>query len=141
MDNLIYIWIASGIFFILIEIFTTTLYWLSLSVACFVVATYLYVFNIDYVNITQFVIFAFVSLILCIFLPKMFNSNKEDLKMWIDQYVWQEFSLKKVWKDWKIEIDWVDYIVNKDCITKDFSEWVKVILDSHKAWALNVSIK
>jgi len=138
--TLLYIWLAIGIFFIIIEMMTVTLYWLSMSIWAFVVALYVYLMNLSKMDTVQIVIFVIISTA-CIFIfPKFFHLSKWNAKIGIEMYVGKVYKLKKVRSDWKVSIDWVDYLINEDSITDDFEEWKKVKVDSCEWTNLNVSL-
>lgn len=63
MSNLFYIYLASGVFFLLIEMLTATFYGLVISVASAVLAVYVYVTGDTTVTILQGIIFVIVSTI------------------------------------------------------------------------------
>ncbi len=136
--EILYIWLAIWIFFIIIEMITVTLYWLSMSIAAFVVAIYVYYTWSNSADVTQIIIFAIIST-LCIFIfPKFFHLSKWTAKIWIEAYIGKSYKLKKVWKDWKIEIDGVDYLINDESVTDTFQIWKKVKIISFEGTSLSV---
>ena len=141
MNNIFYIWLSAAIFFLIAEMITVTFYWLSMSIASFVVVAYVYFMNESTFTVPQFIIFTVISTILVFVSPKIFKFNFEDKKIWNEWYIWKEVKLKKVWGDFKITLDWVDYLVDDECITDDFKEWKKVIVEKNNAWAFMVKIK
>jgi len=138
--DLIYIWLAAWIVFIIIEMMTVTLYWLSMSIAAFIVAFYVYFTKAQSADIKQITIFAIVSTLLIFIFPKFFHLSKWSAKIWIEAYVWKVYKLKKVGNDWKVEIEWVDYLINEDSITESFESWRKVKVDSYEWTSLNVTL-
>lgn len=138
--NPLYFWLAIWILFIIIEMMTVTLYWLSISIWAFLVTAYVYFNHASSVDIIQFIIFVIISTISVFIFPKFFHLSKSNAKIWLEMYVGKTYSLRKVWDDWKLKIDWVDYLIDEDCVNKDFSEWKKVIIDSYNWTILNVSL-
>lgn len=137
MESL-YIWLAAGVVFLIIEMMTVTLYWLSMSIAAFVVALYVYLTKAESADITQIIIFVVISTV-CIFIfPKFFKLSKWTAKIWIDAYVGRTFKLKKVGNDWKVEIEWVAYLIDDNSVTPDFEEWKKIKVVSYEWTSLNV---
>ncbi|MBP8016435.1 hypothetical protein KAZ01_00360 [Candidatus Gracilibacteria bacterium] len=142
MQEIFYGWIAVGIVFIIIEFFTTTLYGLSMSIASFIVAIYIYLFKIDSVyDIYTYIIFAFFSIIFVVAFPKLFNPKVEGFKQGLDDQIGKIFKLKKVGENWKTEIDGIDYLIDDNSITDDFESGKKVILKSCKGGLLTVELK
>lgn len=138
--DLMYIWITIGIIFIIIEMFTVTLFWLSMWIASFVIALYVYYFDIKSFEVIQMVIFATISTLLIFSFPKLFQSSRWWSKTWIEVYIGNTYTLKKVKKDWKLEIDWVDYLVNDSSVNESFEVWKKVKVISSEWTSLNVTI-
>ncbi|NCP77074.1 hypothetical protein GW819_02495 [Candidatus Gracilibacteria bacterium] len=140
MSNLFYIYLASGVFFLLIEMLTATFYGLSIGVACFVLALYVYITGDITMTIVQGIILVMVSAVFAYFLPKYLKPNTPDFKLGIDAHIGQKFHLERVGTDWKVKIDGVDYLVEEDSETPDFAVGKKVRLESHSSGVLKVSI-
>lgn len=138
--TLLYSWLAIWIFFIIIEMITVTLYWLSMWIGAFVVAFYVYLMHLDNMDTAQIIIFVIISTA-CIFVfPRFFHLSKWNAKIGIEMYVGKTYKLKKVWSDWKLAIDWVDYLIDEDSISSEFEVWRKVTIDSCNWTNLNVSL-
>ena len=73
INNMLALWLALGVFLLMIEMFTGTLYGLSLSIAAFVLAMYVYYTGETSLTLTQAIIFCSISSILCYFFPKWFK--------------------------------------------------------------------
>ena len=138
--ELIYIWIAAGIVFLIIEMMIVTLYWLSMSIAAFVVAIYVYFIKAQEADINQFIIFVVLSTILVFTFPKFFHLSKWTGKIWTEAYVNKICKLKKVWQDWKVEVEWVDYLINDSSVDNNFEIWKKVKIISSAWTSLNVTL-
>ncbi|MDD2566067.1 MAG: hypothetical protein PHZ26_05165 [Candidatus Gracilibacteria bacterium] len=137
MESL-YIWLAAGVVFLIIEMMTVTLYGLSMSIAAFVVALYVYLTKAESADITQIIIFVVISTV-CIFIfPKFFKLSKGTAKIGIDAYVGRTFKLKKVGNDWKVEIEGVAYLIDDNSVTPDFEEGKKIKVVSYEGTSLNV---
>lgn len=141
MSNLFYIYLASGIFFLLIEMLTATFYGLAISIASFVLAVYIYFTGDATMTIAQGVILVVISAIFAYVLPKWLRPNTPDFKSGLDAHVGQKCHLARVGDDWKVKIDGVDYLVDEDCVTPDFKEGEKVQLESHASGIVTISIK
>lgn len=140
-SNLFYLWLASGVFFLLIEILTVTFYGLSISIASFVLAAYVYFTGDADVTIAQGFILAIVSGVFAYFFPKWFNVPKNKmLKSGLDAHLGHTFHLERVGNDWKVKIDGVDYLVDDDCVADEFAPKQKVRLDGHKGGVLDVTV-
>jgi len=61
MNDLLIFWVATGVLFLIIEMFTITLYGISISIAAFSVALYVWFTKDTSVNVAQTLIFAGVS--------------------------------------------------------------------------------
>lgn len=140
MSNLFYIYLASGVFFLLIEMLTATFYGLSVGIACFILALYVSMTGDTTVTIAQGVILVVISGVLAYFLPKYLKPNTPDFKSGLDAHIGQSFRLERVGSDWKVKIDGVDYLVDEDSETPDFAVGRKVRLESHSAGILKVSV-
>lgn len=140
IHNLFYIYLASGVFFLLIEILTATFYGLSVSVACFVLAAYVYMTGDATITVIQGIMLAVVSTVSAYFLPKWLTPHTESLKVGLDVHLGQSFRLERVGADWKVKIDGVDYLVDDDSETPDFEVGKKVRLEGHNAGILRVSV-
>lgn len=140
LPELFYIYLASGVFFLLIEMLTATFYGLSVGLACFILAVYVYVTKDPSVTIIQGVVLAIASLVFAYFLPKWLKPHGEALKSWLDAHIGQSFRLERVGSDWKVKIDGVDYLVSDDSETPDFKSGKKVRLDGHDGAVLRVSV-
>lgn len=119
---------------------TATFYGLSVGMACFVLAIYVYTTGDATMTVMQGVLFAIVSVIFAYFLPKWLKPHGEALKSGLDAHLGQSFRLERVGSDWKVKIDGVDYLIDDDSETPDFAVGKKVRLEGHRAGALRVSI-
>lgn len=75
MSDLLIFWIATGILFLIIEMFTVTLYGISISMAAFTVGLYVWFSKDTAINVPQTLIFAAVSGVLSYFLPGAFQKD------------------------------------------------------------------
>lgn len=140
MSNLFYIYLASGVFFLLIEMLTATFYGLSVSVACFVLAVYIYLTGDANMTVIQGLILVMISGVSAYFLPKWLTPHSKPLKSGLDAHIGQSFRLERVGSDWKVKIDGVDYLIDDDSETPDFEVGKKVTLESHNSGILRVSL-
>lgn len=140
MSNLFYIYLASGVFFLLIEMLTATFYGLAVSVASFILAMYVFVTGDITVTVIQWVIFVIFSGFFAYTLPKWLQPNTEALKSGLDAHVGKAFRLERVGNDWKVKIDGVDYLIDDDSETPEFEVGKKVRLESHRAGVLKVEL-
>lgn len=141
MLDIFYIWIAAGVFFLIIEMMSWTLFWLSMSIASFIVAAYAYFMKDVSIDIIQIVIFTFFSTLLVFIFPKFFHLAWPKAKIWADVYSWKTYKLKKVWEDWKVSIEWVDYLIWSDSVTEGFAVNKVVEVVSNNWGVLNVKLK
>lgn len=140
MSNLFYIYLASGVFFFLIEILTATFYGLSLSIACFILAVYVYITGDTVMTVTHGILLVIISTAFAYFLPKWFMANTVTAKLGLDVHIGKTFRLERVGSDWKVKIDGVDYLVDIDSETPDFEVGKKVQIDGHNGGVLKVSV-
>lgn len=138
--NLIYIWLAIWILFLIVEMSTVMLYWLSISISAFIMAVYVYSIWAKEFDMPQLLIFCVLSIAFVFTFPKFFHLTWPTSKVWVDVQIWKTFKLKKVWDDWKISIDWVDYLIDDACITEDFSIWKQVTFVSSSSWVIKVEL-
>ena len=96
MNELLIFWLSTGVFFFIIEMFTATLYGLSISIAAFVAAFYVWFTGEPNLSVIQAVIFAVVSAFFSYFLPKWIQPKgtvaRSDNP--IDQKIGDIFALK-----------------------------------------------
>ena len=72
------LWILSGIFLVLIEIFMPTMFFLNLAISCFILAIFSY---LGFGLFSQAILFAICSLCLIIFIrPLVLNTNCKQSK-------------------------------------------------------------
>ncbi|MDD2891823.1 MAG: hypothetical protein PHQ95_02555 [Candidatus Gracilibacteria bacterium] len=140
MSNLFYIYLASGVFFLLIEMLTATFYGLSVSITCFVLAIYIFITGDTTLTIAQGIILVVISGTFAYLLPKYLKPNTPDFKSGLDAHIGQKFYLEKVGSDWKVKIDGVDYLIDDDSETSEFEVGKKVRLESHSSGILTVSV-
>ena len=119
---------------------TATFYGLSVSVACFVLAVYVYVTGDANITVIQGLILVVISGVSAYFLPKWLTPHSKPLKSGLDVHIGQSFRLERVGTDWKVKIDGVDYLIDDDSETPDFEAGKKVRLESHSAGILQVSL-
>ncbi|MFZ4461902.1 MAG: NfeD family protein [Patescibacteria group bacterium] len=141
MHELLVFWLSVGVFFLMIEMFTGTLYGLSISLAGFILAVYVYFTGETSVGIVQAIILAVTSGVFCYFFPKWFASKPgEELKIGIDRSVGETFVLKQSRDEYKIVIDGVDYLVDSRSVTDGFATGKKVILEGHSNGIVRVTL-
>lgn len=140
MSNLLFIYLASGVFFLLIEMLTATFYGLSVSITCFVLAIYIYITGDATLTIAQGIILVVISGTFAYLLPKYLKPNTPDFKSGLDAHIGQKFHLEKVGSDWKVKIDGVDYLIDENSETPDFEVGKKVKIMSHKSGIVTVSV-
>ena len=114
MTSLFLFWIGVGIGFLIIEMITVTFYGLSISLASFVTALYVWYTGILDVNIVQGIIFVLVTLVTSYFLPKLLTPKGEQKAQGLDTYFGEIRHVKKVGEDYKIVLDGIDYILDVD---------------------------
>jgi membrane protein implicated in regulation of membrane protease activity len=141
MSQLLIFWLITGMFFVIIEMFTVTLYGICVSIAAFTVALYVWITKDTEVNTIQTVIFAVVSAVLSYFLPKHFQKHsgtRSDNP--IDMEAGKIFVLHESKGEYRINIEGANYLVNDSCVTNEFADGKKVILKSHTGSRVIVKI-
>ncbi len=111
MSSLLLFWIGTGIIFLIVEMITATFYGLSVAIAAFVIAIYVWATGETSLDLLQGTIFAIVTFIAAYFLPKLLVSHMPDVPQGIDRYIGEKRKIKKVGDDFKIILDGVDYLV------------------------------
>ncbi len=141
-NNMLALWLALGVFLLMIEMFTGTLYGLSLSIAAFVLAIYVYYTGEMNFTLVQAIILFVLSSVLCYFFPKWFNqSEKGDFNgSVLDRAVGSVLPLKESKGIYRVNIEGVDYLVDEDSVTKDFAKGKKAVINSHDGSTVQVSI-
>ena len=96
-QQLLIFWLSTGVFFFIIEMFTATLYGLSISIAAFIVALYVWFTGEVNLSVIQAIIFAVVSAVLSYFLPKWIQVGTQAARSDnpIDTEIGKLFSLKQ----------------------------------------------
>lgn len=141
MSQLLIFWISAGIFFTILELFTVTLYGISVGIAAFVVAIYVWITGDTAVDVPQALIFVVVCTALSYYLPKKFSTvvaQRSDNP--IDKEIGKLFVLRESKGIFKINIEGVDYLVNESCVTPEFADGKKVTLQSHTGSQVIVQI-
>jgi len=133
MSNLFYIYLASGVFFLLIEMLTATFYGLSISITCFILALYVYITGDVTITIVQGVILVIISALFAYFLPKWLQPNTPGFKSGLDAHIGKIFHLERIGTDWKVKIDGVDYLIDEVSETPDFEVGKKVRLQGQNS--------
>jgi membrane protein implicated in regulation of membrane protease activity len=137
MSSLLLFWIGTGIIFLIIEMLTATFYGLSVAIAAFVLAVYVWNTGEDSLDIIQGTIFALVTFLTAYLLPKLLISRTPDVPQGIDRYYGEKRKVKKVGEDFKITLDGVEYLVLCDEELKA-GDMVEVV--SVKGGSLHVKI-
>ena len=140
MSDLFYAYLASGVLFLIIEMFSATFYGLSVSIACFILALYVYVTGDASINVLQWFLLACISGVFAYAFPRLMKTKAKDLKSGLSAHIGGIFRLEKVGSDWKVKIDWVDYLIDDDCVTESFEAGKKVHLESYNSTILTVSL-
>lgn len=141
MSQLLIFWISAGIFFTILELFTVTLYGISVGTAAFIVALYVWFTGDTVVNVQQAGIFLVICTALSYYLPKKFSTvvaPRSDNP--IDMEVGNLFALKESKGSFRINIEGVDYLVSESCVTPEFADGKKVTLKSHTGSQVIVKI-
>jgi membrane protein implicated in regulation of membrane protease activity len=111
MSSLLLFWIGIGIVFLIVEMATATFYGLSIALAAFVLAVYVWLTGETAIDLLQGTIFAVVTFLTAFFLPKLLVSNAPDVPQWVDKYIGEKRKAKQVGDDYKITLDGVEYLV------------------------------
>ena len=121
---------------------TATFYGLSLSVAGFLVALYVWMVGDISITLTQSILFAVIWGGCAFLLPKFLKPSWDDVPQGLTRYIGKKTKLKKVWDDWKILLDWVEYLVSDECadISK-FKDNETVFVQSQENAIFTVSVK
>lgn len=133
--SILLFWIGAVVLFLIMEMLTATFYGLSLALASTIVATYVYFMGEAVFSITQWLIFVLASLLFAYILPKVLVSNTPDVPQWVDKYLGQVRSVKKVGGEWKISLDGVDYAIETD---DEISQGNKVEVIGHGGASMKV---
>lgn len=90
---------------------TATFYGLSIAIAAFVLAVYVWITGDTSLDLIQGTIFAVVTFVAAYLLPKLLISQTPDVPQGIDRYFGEKRKVKKVGEDYKITLDGVEYLV------------------------------
>ena len=142
MFDVFYLWVAAGITFLIVEMLTSTLYGLSLSIAGFLLAFYVSIAGVHDANIAQWFAFATISGAFCLIFPRMFNSYKKEnvYKTGLDASIGATVVLGRVGEDFKVKIDGVDYLVDESCVTDTFAPKKRAKVVGHDAGKVKVEL-
>lgn len=100
MSEILTLAISAGIFFFILELFTGTFYGLSLSIASFAVALYIYLSGSTDTYIIQAGIFLVTAALCTFFAPKIFARffpDTEEIIMknnYLDEHIGKTFPIK-----------------------------------------------
>jgi membrane protein implicated in regulation of membrane protease activity len=125
MNQLLVLWLSAGVFFFIMEMFTGTLYGLSLSLAAFLLAAYVGITGEQTFTLVQASILAVSSAGFSYVFPKWFSRNESSeggfSNQILDREIGNIFALKRASENtYKISIDGVDYFVADACVTPAF---------------------
>lgn len=109
---LLLLWIASIIFFLIIEIATTAFYGLALALSSLGVALYVWITGETSPSVMQGVIFVVLSALGAYGFPRFFSKNTPETLQGLDVYLGKTRKVKKVGDDLKISLDGVDYLID-----------------------------
>ena len=138
--SFLYTWIIIAVVFLIIEVFTTTLYGLSLSIASVIVALYVWYTWESSFSLIQSVIFVISSAILAYFIPSYFMRQTPTKSQGMDAYIGKKGKIVETQQWIKVELDGVPYqILNEDEKTFKSGDPVKVI--GHTGWVFDVEKK
>ena len=140
MNELLLFWLATGVFFLMIEMFTGTLYGLSVSLAGFLLAAYVGITGETHFGLVQAAILAVSSAVFCFFFPKWFAPKSPDFKVGLERSIGETFVLHGSRGEYRIKIDGVDYLVHDSCVTQEFDDGKKVTLVGQKNGLVQVTI-
>lgn len=90
----------------------------------------------------QAVLFAIVSSTLSYFLPKWIQSAESASRSDnpVEKEVGNVFVLKEARGMYKVNIEGVDYLVHESCLTSDFADGKKVVLEAHTGSQVKVKL-
>lgn len=131
----ILLWIAIAIFFLIIEMVTSTFYGLSLALSAAIVAMVTYILQEPTITILQGGVFAIASLIFALVIPKLLISHEPITPQGADKYIGQVRSARKVGGEYKISLDGVDYLIESET---DITVGDKVEIIGHKGASMKV---
>ncbi len=140
LSHLFYIYLASGIFFLLIEMLTATFYGLAIALSCFCLVIYVFITGDTNMTMIQGVLLAITSWTFAYILPRYIKPHTPELKLWLDVHIGQSFPLEYIGNDWKVKIDGVDYLIGDQSVTDEFIVGKKVVLAWHEGGVLRVTI-
>ncbi len=144
MNQMLILWLSAGVFFFIIEMFTGTLYGLSLSLAGFLLAGYVWFTGENSFTLIQAIVLALSSGIFSYFFPKWFaekdSKNAAYSNNPLEREIGKTFVLVETKGVYKISIDGVDYRVADDSVTKHFAGGKKVLLDESSGSMVKVTL-
>lgn len=126
--SFLYTWIIIGVIFLIIEVFTVSLYGLSLALASAVVALYVWYTGESDFSIMQSVIFVVLSAIFAYFIPSYFMNRVKTKSQGMDVYIGKTGKIIETAQGLKVELDGVPYrILDEDKKTFTSGDPVRVI--------------
>lgn len=113
--NILLFWIGVGIIFLIVEIITSVFYGLSLAIAAFCVAAFVWANSLHELTIFQGAIFVLVALLMSYLLPKILMKNIKDTHpQGLDMYIGNSYRIREFDEDFKIKLDGVYYVAISD---------------------------
>ena len=120
--------LGTGIIFLLVEMVTATFYGLSLGIAAFIVALYVWISWDTSLMLLHALLFLSVSALLSYFLPKFLSPEDAPPHQWLDKYLGETRKVKKVWEDFRVVLDGIEYTVEAENI----AAWKTIRLTGRK---------
>ena len=108
--------IGAGIIFLLVEMVTATFYGLSLGIAAFIVALYVWISWDTSLTLLHALLFLSLSALLSYFLPKFLSPEDTPPHQGLDKYLGESRKVKKVWEDFRVVLDGIEYTVEAENI-------------------------
>ena len=87
MSSLLLFWIGTGIIFLIVEMITAAFYGLSIAIAAFILAIYVWFTGEIALTVFQGAVFAITSFLTAYTLPKFLISELPDVPQGIDRYI------------------------------------------------------
>ncbi len=127
MNNILILWLSTGLFLLVLEMFTGTFYLVSIALGAFIVGAYVWYTGDSSISLLQALIFLVTSGVFAYFLPKWFHASDlgrdEYQSSALDRDIGKTFTLKTTNAGgYKVAIEGIDYLVDEDCVTDAFKK-------------------
>lgn len=118
-DVVMYTWLTVWLSVIIFAMIIGSAEAIWLWISAFILAWFTYFTWSETFSLLQFILLAILTFVFSFLLPYFINSKQDNIKVWLDKYIWKKVVLEDI--SWKLEVklDWVNYPVSKSLLIEN----------------------